>query len=270
MKRIWSVIVIFTLVLLGGCSSENNTQASSSKDEQSEISIYLMRHGKTMLNTVDRSQGWIDAPLTPAGIEVAESVGESLGKEVSFDKVYSSDSGRAIETAEIVMDVSGQELPINKDKRLREFNFGTFEGMMNEEMWEAIASYNGQTMEEFMGGMSEGGFAEGIKLSADSLAALDSERVDDNSNWPAEDYQTIAKRLKEGLDEIIETAQKNQEKEILVVSHGMSIVSLLITLDPTIVDQIPPTGLSNASISKIVYQDGQYTVESVNDTSYAE
>ena len=31
------------------------------------VNIYLVRHGKTMFNTIGRAQGWSDTPLTAAG-----------------------------------------------------------------------------------------------------------------------------------------------------------------------------------------------------------
>ena len=31
------------------------------------VNIYLVRHGKTMFNTIGRAQGWSDTPLTRTG-----------------------------------------------------------------------------------------------------------------------------------------------------------------------------------------------------------
>jgi len=60
-----------------------------------------------MLNTVDRSQGWTDTPLTPAGEEIAEALGKGLS-DVEFSQAYSLDSGRAIKTAELVIANTGR------------------------------------------------------------------------------------------------------------------------------------------------------------------
>lgn len=270
MKKVLRLGMLVGLLLLVGCQENKESTESKAETKTDEVTIYLMRHGKTMLNTSDRSQGWIDAPLTPAGVEVAEFVGKGIGDSIKFDKVYSSDSGRAIETAEIVLDSANQKKEVQKDKRLREFNFGTYEGMMNEEMWDEVAKSNGMTMEQFMENMNKSGFSKGIADFADSLAELDKEKVEPGVNWPAENYETITKRLKEGLNDIVKSAEENGDNDILIVSHGMSIATLLVTLDPEIESELPPTGLSNASISKIVYKDGQYKVVSVNDMSYAE
>ena len=75
-------MMVLTLTVITGCK-ENASSKTSKVDKNAEVTIYLTRHGKTMLNTTDRSQGWIDAPLTPAGIEIAESLGKGLKAEKS-------------------------------------------------------------------------------------------------------------------------------------------------------------------------------------------
>ena len=52
-------------------------------------------------------------------------------KEVPFDYLYCSDSGRARKTAEAISKYTGHKL--NFDKRLREKNLGIFEGLTSEE-----------------------------------------------------------------------------------------------------------------------------------------
>lgn len=79
-----------------------------------KLNVYLVRHGKTMFNTSRRVQGWSDTPLTNEGIEVAEFLGRGL-REIPFDAVYTSDRGRTIETAGIVLRESNQaHLEINE------------------------------------------------------------------------------------------------------------------------------------------------------------
>lgn len=172
MKKLSKYISAFLLgsMLITGCQAASVKQPETTAQTEPEkvsaeepgaaidtVTLYITRHGKTMLNTTDRSQGWIDAPLTPAGVEVAEALGRGLKSEgVEFDAVYTSDSGRAIETAEIVLKEIGIDLEIHRDKRLREFNFGTYEGMPNEEMWEAIAVAQGMTLEDMMASMQTG------------------------------------------------------------------------------------------------------------------
>ncbi|MBL1226758.1 histidine phosphatase family protein [Enterococcus sp. BWR-S5] len=263
------VAAVFLTGCAGGTDKAENTVESKAQ-ENSEVTIYFARHGKTMLNTVDRSQGWIDAPLTPAGIEVAEFLGKGLkAADITFDKVYTSSSGRTQETAELILENNGQkDMDYTKDKRLREYNFGTYEGMMNEEMQTAVAEADGKTYEEFMEDMQKDGFYKSILHFADVLAELDQENVEEGVNWPAEDSQAIVGRLTAALDDIVAEAEKEGHKNVLVVSHGMSIITLLGELDSEA--ELPPTGLKNASISTVVYKDGEYSVDAVNDMTYVE
>ncbi|MTD38018.1 histidine phosphatase family protein [Erwinia sp. CPCC 100877] len=264
---------VFVSMLVAGCSNGAATEGKkvdAKEKNDSEVVIYLARHGKTMLNTVDRSQGWIDAPLTPAGVEVAEYLGKGLS-DVKFDKIVTSDSGRAIETAELVLQNNGQAdmvKAMTKDKRLREYNFGTYEGQMNDDMLTAVAKEHGKTLDEYNEWMQEVGFYKGILDFADVLSELDKKNVEEDVNWLAEDSQTIIKRLTNALDDVVKDAEKEGANNVLVVSHGMSIITLLGELDSNA--DLPDGGLKNASISKVTYKDGKYTVDSVNDLSYVE
>ncbi|MFK4568535.1 histidine phosphatase family protein [Enterococcus sp. UD-01] len=265
--------VLFVAMLVAGCgngAATDEKKVDAKEKNDSEVVIYLTRHGKTMLNTVNRSQGWIDAPLTPAGIEVAEYLGKGLS-DVKFDKVVTSDSGRAIETAELVLQNNGQAdmlKEMTKDKRLREYNFGTYEGQMNDDMLTAVAKEQGKTLDEYNEWMQEVGFYKGILEFADVLSELDKKNVEEGVNWLAEDSQTIIKRLRNALDDVVKDAEKEGANNVLIVSHGMSIITLLGELDPNA--ELPDGGLKNASISKVTYKDGKYTVDSVNDLSYVE
>ncbi|EOH99525.1 hypothetical protein UAW_00677 [Enterococcus haemoperoxidus ATCC BAA-382] len=272
LKKMFVGMALLSMVLVGcgNGDAKEEKKADTKVKDNSEVVIYLARHGKTMLNTVDRSQGWIDAPLTPAGVEVAEQLGKGLS-DVTFDKVVTSDSGRAIETAELVLKNNGQEKltkEMTKDKRLREYNFGTYEGLMNEEMLTAVAKEQGKTYEEYNEWMKEVGFYKGIIEFADVLSELDKKNVEEGVNWPAEDSKTIVARLTAGLDDIVKDAEKEGANNVLVVSHGMSIITLLGELDANA--DLPDGGLKNASVSKVTYKDGKYTIDSVNDLSYVE
>lgn len=268
------VLFSFGLVLTGCQSggtttSETVAESTTVKDEVAdELTLYVVRHGKTMLNTTDRVQGWSDAVLTPTGEEVVTAAGIGL-KDVDFQAVYSSDSGRAVQTANLIMDenTASDHLEVHTDRRLREFNFGTYEGDLNHTMWQDIADDRGVTLEEFLANLDPAEFA-------DSVAKLDKEHmkkegIEEGINWPAEDYQTITDRLTEGLDAIVDEEAKNPGTgNILITSHGLSISALLDTLFEDF--EVPEGGLKNASVNIIKYKNGEYTLESVNDMSYAE
>lgn len=230
--------------------------------EASEITLYIVRHGKTMLNTTDRVQGWSDAVLTPEGEAVVKAAGRGL-QDVVFQAAYSSDSGRAVQTARLILDEnrSSSDLALASDARLREFSFGTFEGDLNKTMWSAIAADRGITLEEFMTNLDPESFAN-------SVAKLDAENPEAAKNWPAENYLQITERLTAGVAEIVETESARGEGNVLVVSHGLSIMALLDTLFPDF--KAPQGGLKNASVTIVKVNGGAYSLEKVNDLSFVE
>lgn len=90
------------------------------------MKIYIIRHGQTALNKEAVLQGRSDYPLNEKGIDQAEAAREALQSAgVRFDKVYTSPLIRAGQTAEIV---AGPEVPMVKDDRLIEMDYGQYEG----------------------------------------------------------------------------------------------------------------------------------------------
>lgn len=70
-------------------------------------------------------QGWLDSSLTDIGKQNAKSLGESL-KDIEFEAVYSSPSGRTKTTTELVK--GDRNIPVIFDDHLREMNLGIWEG----------------------------------------------------------------------------------------------------------------------------------------------
>ena len=51
--------------------------------------FYLMRHGQTLFNTLNRIQGWCDSPLTEKGQDQARQVRAYFEKHgLTFDQYY--------------------------------------------------------------------------------------------------------------------------------------------------------------------------------------
>lgn len=88
--------------------------ARQNTSEKGEVTFYVTRHGKTLFNTAHRAQDWSDTPLTDAGVEVAEQLGRGL-KDIHFVEAYSSDAGRARQTAKIALASAEQPLPVSED-----------------------------------------------------------------------------------------------------------------------------------------------------------
>ncbi|PFJ19108.1 histidine phosphatase family protein [Bacillus cereus] len=216
------------------------------------VTLYVTRHGKTILNDNHRVQGWADSPLVEKGVEVAANLGTGL-KDIHFTNVYSSDSGRAIETANLVLKYSEQsKMKLEKRKDLRELNFGTFEGEKIENMWDAIGKAAGVTSPD-----------ELMKFSTEEIINLI--RAADPTKQ-AEDWEVFSTRIKTEIHNISEEAAQSGGGNVLVVVHGLMITALIEMLDRS----KTKLGVENASVTKILYKDGEYIVESVGDMSYVE
>ena len=66
-----------------------------------ETKIILIRHGETVFNTEGKIQGSLDSPLTKIGVQQAQAVARRLRSE-PLAKIYTSDLGRALETAKLI------------------------------------------------------------------------------------------------------------------------------------------------------------------------
>ena len=87
--------------------------------------VILLRHGETVWNVEARYQGHLDSPLTARGLAQARALAARLATE-KFSTLYSSDSGRARRTAEIIAAQTRHE--IRTDAGLRERHHGSFQG----------------------------------------------------------------------------------------------------------------------------------------------
>ncbi|MBC1903774.1 histidine phosphatase family protein [Listeria innocua] len=220
-----------------------------------KLNVYLVRHGKTMFNTSRRVQGWSDTPLTNEGIEVAEFLGRGL-RGIPFDSVYTSDRGRTIETAGIVLRESKQtHLKLNELSDFREFGFGKFEGEYEDIMFGKVIEHLGfQSVEE---AFEKFGY-DGYQIISETV-----EKIDETGM--SEKWDSMVTRLKNALETV---AKENQTENanVLVVSHGMAINTIISFFDIT---KINPE-LANASVTRLGFENGEWTIEAVNDLSYIE
>ena len=95
--------------------------------------LIIVRHGETEWNLKLIRQGHLDSPLTERGIAQAKALGQRLAQE-KFVALYSSDLGRAVQTAEMIAAVTGHG--IITDERLRERHLGIFQGLSGDEIRE--------------------------------------------------------------------------------------------------------------------------------------
>jgi broad specificity phosphatase PhoE len=93
------------------------------------IEVIFEYHSTSTDNEAGVASGWRDPPLSTEGRLQAAELGERRRGE-QIDAVFCSDLRRAVETAEIAF----PETVRYKDRRLREYDYGTMTGMPREVM----------------------------------------------------------------------------------------------------------------------------------------
>ena len=224
----------------------------------STITFYIARHGKTLMNTLEKVQGWCDSPLTPEGIEVAKYLGAGL-RNIKFDLVYTSDLRRTRQTAQVLLKEQGQTaLPIIEKEGFREACFGSYEADLNSKMWNEAAMYLHYPRIELM---YDDLYAKKItnKEVMGAINELDYMGL-------AETFDQVEARTQKALLEIAETeGLKGKDSNILVVAHGLCIVVMLHNLGGK---NMPKLYVDNATVCKVTYKNGIFNVESMGDEQY--
>ena len=198
------------------------------------MKLFLIRHGQTDWNLTRHFQGQSDVPLNQTGRQQANALAKRLSNQ-SFDAVYSSDLQRATETAKIIL--SGVKPDLHSDIRLREVNFGDWEGLTYDEIKEKYP---------------------------DSLASWERD-VYGSSPPNGETLEDLSKRVQSFLDDLL---QKHNDQTVLVVAHGgvlQTLVCLALKLSPTMYWQFY---LSTASLSQISFYPAGAILNLHNDASH--
>lgn len=214
--------------------------------------LYIARHGKTMFNTLGRAQGWSDTPLTQEGERGVQELGIGLKKAgLDFDQAVSSDSGRAIQSMGIILEEMGLtgKIPYRYDKRIREWCFGSFDGAYDGDLFFGVLPRVFQ-IDDFR------------KLSLMEMAEGIVEV--DTTGW-AESWEKLSKRIKEGFEAIAKELEAAGGGNAIVVSHGMTITTLIYLIDPKAVEELV---LDNGSVTVVEYEEGTFTIKKVGDLSY--
>lgn len=92
--------------------------------------LVLMRHGESTANLDGTFAGWLDVPLTAAGVEQAHAAGRALrGAGMEFDACYTSVLKRAIQSAWHTLEAMDRcWLPEERSWRLNERHYGALQG----------------------------------------------------------------------------------------------------------------------------------------------
>ena len=203
--------------------------------------LYIVRHGETDWNKMGKYQGIIDVPLNENGLNQAKACGEAL-KDITFDRILSSDLSRALVTAETIR--GDRTTPITIDKRLRELNFGDWEAMLFSDI---EARWPGLIDEMYL---------------RPHLVKVPN----------GESFKDLQDRAWAGLEEFL---NKNDEEETLLIAcHGGTIRTLLCKLLDISISHCWNFSQGNTAINRIFYNGmGEYDhniLNLLNDTAHVE
>lgn len=166
--------------------------------------IHFVRHGRTVLNEQRRTQGAADSPLTPDGRKGVEICRDHLAN-TPLTRAYLSPQGRVQETGGILLEPHPDVVPVDLIG-LREYNYGIYDGGPDPEMHAALPT------EKHLPPVIEGthpGAPGGIH-ARDYLADIDGA------------HSRILADLRAAVE-----AGGDDNEEVLVVSHGMTIMTIM-------------------------------------------
>lgn len=195
--------------------------------------IYLVRHGESQWNVLKKIQGQKDIPLTEKGIEQAKLTGKRLIEE-NIDVLVSSDLQRAYDTAKIIGEMIRLE-PIPMEG-LREINFGAWEGLSRD-------------------------LVDGVHKEEIQLWRKEPEKLRIKN---AETLKEVQNRALSSLGTIISSDYKN----ILVVSHGVTLKTIILGLLGMDLKYFKNLTLNNVALSVIEFRDYNRVLKVLNDTSH--
>ncbi|MGI5840939.1 MAG: histidine phosphatase family protein [Patescibacteria group bacterium] len=99
--------------------------------------IYLFRHGQSEFNLSKTFTGWLDAKLTPLGVEQAKVLGEML-KDKRIDQAIQTRLSRSKDTLKYVLIHHPECEEIITDDRMIERSYGDLAGHTHQEIIDGL------------------------------------------------------------------------------------------------------------------------------------
>ncbi|HTZ55312.1 MAG TPA: histidine phosphatase family protein [Candidatus Acidoferrum sp.] len=197
------------------------------------MELFLVRHGETAWNAERRFQGQSDVPLSERGRLQAATIASAL-RSIPFTHAYASDLQRATETAQAV--VAGRSLSVQADTRLREFDFGAWEGLTWAQIIERWPEFD-----------------QRLPTQPRRYEPVGGER-----------FEHVIARVRAFLDELVANVTGGYA---LIVTHAGALHAAMEVLAP---EGFDPLGMvfSTAGISRIAMEDGRARIITQNDVSH--
>ncbi|MEG1312341.1 MAG: histidine phosphatase family protein [Romboutsia sp.] len=196
--------------------------------------FYIVRHGQTNWNILGKTQGHENSDLTENGEKQAKELSEVM-IDYPIDYIYSSDLGRAVQTAQIISNKLG--LNIIKTPALREMGFGIWEGLLIKEIKQNHAStYDVWRNQPHLVDIEGGETLHVIKERTDNF--------------------------------IKEINDKYDNKHILLVSHSVTVRAMLLSFIGSPMENIYRIKQDNTALNIVECRDYGPVVVKMNDTSH--
>lgn len=205
------------------------------------MELYFVRHGKTEWNLEGKYQGGHgDSPLLPESLHDISLLAKRL-EDTKIDHMYSSPLPRAKTTAETLIKDLKREIPLSVVRDLREFDLGIMEGRkfseLENEMPEVIYAFRHQPSDY------------------------------DYDLIRGESFEKVAERTTNAVKKIV--AENEEQSNVVIVSHGAALVTMIQSLLGTKVADIRKNGgLSNTSLTHLRFENGEFRLIKWNETGY--
>lgn len=200
-----------------------------------KTTMVIVRHAEAVGNKIREFHGWTDESITERGILQAKQVADKL-KDTPVDVIYSSILKRTMETAGHIAQVKG--LPIISREDLKEINGGLWEGMRWDDLLEKYPEeYRTWETKPHLHQMPEGESMEGFQ-----------------------------QRL---ITAVLNILQKEEGKNICIVTHGTAIRALLCWFKGWPLDEIVKVPwFDNTAVTIVLKEQGRFHIELEGDASH--
>jgi 2,3-bisphosphoglycerate-dependent phosphoglycerate mutase len=196
--------------------------------------LLVVRHGETRWNIDGRIQGHRDSPLTVTGRAQAEALAARLAAE-GVDALYSSDLGRARETAAPIAAATGLAPLFNAT--LRERAYGVFESFT----WPEIEA---RYPEEY--------------------ARLQTR----NPAYAVPGGESALEFRERLLAAMADIADRHSGQRVVIVTHGGALGMLYRVASAMPLDAQRDYVLPNAALNRFAWRDGRIGLESWGDVAH--
>ncbi|MFC6176038.1 histidine phosphatase family protein [Companilactobacillus huachuanensis] len=205
------------------------------------MELYFVRHGKTEWNLEGKYQGGHgDSPLLPESLHDISLLAKRL-EDTAIDHMYASPLPRAKKTAETLIKDLKRQIPLSIVRDLREFDLGIMEGRKFSEL--------------------ENEIPEVIYAFRHQPAEYDYDLI------RGESFEKVAARTTDAVKRIV--AENKPDANVVIVSHGAALVTMIQSLLGTKVADIRKNGgLSNTSLTHLRFENGEFKLIKWNETGY--